>query len=272
MTVPDDVAALFAACDAPLLHRQVAPSSVTRAWVADDRRSAVWLARGTTTGAGTTVATAVGDPAALGPLLDRAAREVAPPARLTVERAAADVVPQAWARSSTWSWHWMSVERATARAGTAPGQVEPSGPAAASVVLTPSEHGEVEQLLAAGNPGSFARTDTPGVLAWHGVRHPASGSLVATGCLVDQPDGSALLRGVTTHPAHRGLGLGRQVSASLTRAALRRAPVAALGVYTDNAPALAVYAGLGYEVVHTFVSGQVDPVDASSSTAAEPSR
>ncbi len=259
-----DVAGLYVGCDAAFLHRQVDPAAVDRAWVAGDGRTAVWCQRGTNPRGPARVATAVGEPTLVGRLLARAASSTAAPQRLSVEAGAVDVVPPAWRQGETWSWHWMTVSRA--------GFADLAGRSDTAVEDLGRDHDEeVEGLLEAGNPRSFARPDTPGVLGWHGVRDLPSGVLVATGCVVGQPDGSGLLRGVTTHPAHRGQGLGRLVSASLTRAALQLDEVAALGVYVDNAPALAIYRGLGYDVVHSFVSGPL-AVDRSSSTAASPSR
>ncbi len=259
-----DVDGLLAGCDAPFLHRQVDPTMVDRAWVADDGRTALWCQRGANPAGPARVATAVGDPEPLGLLLVLAAGSTEAPERLSIEAAAAHVVPTAWTQADTWSWHWMTVDRS--------GFVDAAAPEGAVVEDLGCDHDdEVEALLGAGNPRSFARPDTPGVLGWWGVRDPSSATLVATGCLVSQPDGSALLRGVTTHPDHRGRGLGRLVSAALTRAALELDDTAALGVYVDNAPALAIYRGLGYAVVHSFVSGPL-AVDRSSSTAASPSR
>ncbi len=259
-----DAAGLYDGCEAAFLHRQVDPAMVERAWVAGDGRTAVWCQRGASPAGPARVATAVGDPEQLGPLLALAAGSTEPPERLSVEATAAHVVPPAWTQADTWSWHWMTVDRS--------GFVEAAAPEGAVVEDLGCDHDdEVEALLEAGNPRSFARPGTPGVLGWWGVRDPVSASLVATGCLVVQPDGSALLRGVTTHPDHRGRGLGRRVSAALTRAALELDDTAALGVYVDNAAALTIYRGLGYAVVHSFISGPL-AVPRSSSTAASPSR
>lgn len=254
---------LYAACDAPFLHRQVDPAALLRAWVADDGRSAVWCSRSIAPGI-VTAAVALGETAAVRELLALAARSTPPPDRVSVEAHAAGGVPQAWRATSTWSWHWMTAD--TERIAAPEADVDRVR------ALGHQHHEEISVLLEAGNPGSFARPGTPGVLGWHGVRDQRSGTLVATGCLVGQPDGSSLLRGVTTHPEHRGRGLGRLLSSALTRAALLRDPAVALGVYTDNDPALRIYRSLGYTVVHSFVSGSPSVVDAASTTAADPSR
>ncbi len=108
-------------------------------------------------------------------------------------------------------------------------------------------------LLDAGNPGSFARPDSPGVEAWLGVVE--DDRLVAAGALNRQHDGTGQLRGITVLPTEERRGLGRLVSTALTRRALAGASgTASLGVYTDNAPAIHLYERLGYRTVHTFRS------------------
>jgi ribosomal protein S18 acetylase RimI-like enzyme len=78
------------------------------------------------------------------------------------------------------------------------------------------------------------------------------------------------VRGVAVAEAHRGRGLGRELSRALTLRAMRESGVCSLGVYVDNEPALRIYRGLGYDVVHTFTSGPV--TGSASTTAAAPSR
>ena len=268
------VGELFAGYGGAFLHHQVARESVRRAWLAPDGRAACWSGSGPSSSGPAAVVTVLGTAEAAAPLLTQAAAALEPPERLTVEAAALGAMPDAWRHLESWSWDWMTVTRdafAAARATSTAAEaaetapvVEDLGPGAGEAVLA---------LLEEGFPDSFARPGTPGVLTWHGVRDPADPArLLAAGALVAQPDGSALLRGVTTHPAVRGHGLAAQVSASLTRTALERAPLAALGVYAHNVPALRVYGRLGYERVHTFVSGPVRPTARSSTTADAPSR
>ncbi|KQQ43301.1 GNAT family N-acetyltransferase [Nocardioides sp. Leaf307] len=251
---------LYAGCGAALLHHQVPRAGVRRAWLAGPT-AAAWWGPGGRPGGPVDVVTAVGPPALLGPVLTLAAATSPTPGRLSVEARSAHVVPAPWRQVDPWTWHWMRARR---------GDV-PLAPTPEVVDLGLAHPEEVDAVLDAANPGSFARSDTPGVLTWHGVRRPGPGHpLVAVGALAAQPDGSGHLRGVAVLPGERGRGLGRAVSTSLTRAGLALADVVTLGVYTDNAPALAVYASLGYETVHTFVSG---PTRArSSTTAAVPSR
>ena len=61
---------------------------------------------------------------------------------------------------------------------------------------------------------------------------------------------------VTPPPAAAGQGLGTSVSAALTRRALAVCGTATLGVYVDNAPALAVYDRLGFRTHVSFRSAK----------------
>ena len=86
----------------------------------------------------------------------------------------------------------------------------------------------------------------------------APAGLVAVGALLRQPDGTGHLRAVTVLPECADVGSAAAVGAALTRARFDGGSgVATLGVYVDNAPAVAIYRRLGYEVAHTFASGPV---------------
>ena len=111
-------------------------------------------------------------------------------------------------------------------------------------------------LLDAFAPDAHARPGSPRVESWLGMR--MDGVLLAVGALARQHDRTGHLRAVTVAPEVRGRGIGRELSAALTLAALHGGSgVATLGVYVDNLPAVAIYRRLGYDVVHTFASGPV---------------
>ncbi|MBB6628802.1 GNAT family N-acetyltransferase [Nocardioides sp. KIGAM211] len=187
------------------------------------------------------VFTALGPPDLLGPLMHDLAAAGEQPLRLTVDVTAYDVVPAAWHQPAPHRWHWMLTR------GPAP--------EAAASVEEVTDPAEIDAVLDVANPDSFARPGTPGVECWLGLRE--AGALVAVGALVRQPDGSGHLRGVSVLPAYAGRGLGTALSAALTRRGLAGPGVCSLGVYVDNAPAVAIYGRLGYVAAHTFASGTV---------------
>ncbi|WP_109471504.1 GNAT family N-acetyltransferase [Ornithinimicrobium cavernae] len=80
---------------------------------------------------------------------------------------------------------------------------------------------------------------------WLGIRTP-DGELVAAGAMQSLESGAPHLAGIVTHAEHRGRGLGRAVTAGLTRHAVAEHGVCTLGMYSDNPPARAVYLALGY--------------------------
>ena len=200
-----------------------------------------------------TVLTGFGPAADQVRLLAELAGEIDPPRRLTLT-APADVVPDRWRLEDVKHWHWMLTS-------TQPVERVPD----AVVVDDPTE---IDALLDVAAPDSHARPGTPGIEAWLGLRE--GDALVAVGAVIRNPDGSGHLRAVTVAPDARGRGLGRSLSVALTRQALRGPGIASLGVYADNEPALRIYRGLGYEVVHEFTSGRVS--SSSSTTAVAPSR
>jgi GNAT superfamily N-acetyltransferase len=186
--------------------------------------------------------TAFGPANSLAPLMAEVADETAPAYRVTVVAHAAAHLPLKWRHRDPQCWHWMLTRSMPPDPGLPVEEV--------------TDHDEVEALLAVAQPDAHARPGTPGIESWLGVRE--RGALVAVGALLRQADGTGHLRAVSVHPAHRGRGIGRGLSAVLTRRALAgRSGVATLGVYIDNVPALATYTRLGYTTAHTFVSGPV---------------
>lgn len=86
---------------------------------------------------------------------------------------------------------------------------------------------------------------------WLGVRDPG-GDLIAIGGMHLLATGAPHLSGIVVDRAQRGRGLGRAITAELTRRAIDRAGCSTLGVFHANAPALALYHSLGYLTHHMF--------------------
>jgi GNAT superfamily N-acetyltransferase len=226
--------------DDPFVRHQLDHSGVEAVWRHDDALVVQGgRPRHDATGP---VFTAFGPANSLAPLMAEVAEEAAPAYRVTVVAHAAAHLPPTWRHRDPHRWHWMLTRSM------------PPGPGLPVEEVDATD--EVEALLDLAQPDAHARPGTPGIESWLGVRE--RGALVAVGALLRQPDGTGHLRAVSVHPAHRGRGVGLGLSAALTRRALAgRSGVATLGVYTDNAPALATYTRLGYTTGHTFVSGPV---------------
>jgi len=238
-------AELAATSELPFVRHQVDPAATLRAWV----RGRATVVESSRVRPGQTdtrpILTCLGPPEDLVPLMTSLADAGERPGRLSVEDASYDAVPAAWAFTRRGHWHWMLSDRPCAAPDAPVEEVEDTA--------------EVDAVLDAANPDSFARPGSPGTEVWLGIRE--AGRLVATGTLTREHDGTGHLRGVTVLPAHAGRGLGRAVSAALTlRAQAGASGIATLGVYVDNAPALAIYRRLGYAVAHTFSSGPVNSV------------
>lgn len=231
---------LVATVDDPFVRLQVEERTFRTAWVGEQGAAVMAVGR-------------VGEPApaeyavvCLGPqeplreLMGKVAASGVVPARISVEAASLGDVPATWTPVDPTHWDWMVCE-------ADPG--EPSVP-----VVEVTDPAEVDAVLDAGNPGSHARSGTPGVECWLGIREP-DGTLVAVGAVLRVSTGAGHLRGVTVLPSYSGRGLGRALSAALTRRAQAVSGVATLGVYAANSPAIAIYRRLGYRLAHTFRSG-----------------
>ncbi|ANH36804.1 Mycothiol acetyltransferase [Nocardioides dokdonensis FR1436] len=240
------------------VQHQVDPAVAARAWVAGTAAVVENHPRWTGPAPGPQLV-CLGPPDDLAGLMAQVAAARPVPWRFTVEAAAYDALPAAWAHDAATHWDWMLLREAPAE--PTPDVVDVGG------------REDLVHLIDAGNPGSFARPGSPGVEVWLGVVE--DGRLVAAGAVTRQHDGTGQLRGITVLPGHERRGLGRRVSTALTRRALAgRSGTASLGVYSDNAPAVHVYRQLGYRTAHTFRSGQPQrgPTPRRSTTAVAPSR
>lgn len=111
----------------------------------------------------------------------------------------------------------------------------------------------IDELLDHGNAEAHARPGDPAIVNWLGVYDDVG--LACVGALTVTANGGAHLRAITTAPRARRQGLGWAVGAALTVRGLRDvSPEVTLGVYTDNAAAIALYSRLGYSKVHRLVS------------------
>jgi ribosomal protein S18 acetylase RimI-like enzyme len=234
---------LFAVTEDPFVRHQVDPDAAKRAWV--NRRATVisgGRGRPREVVAGP-VYTCIGPVEDLEPLMRHVAEIAEPAWRVTNVTEADAAVPPSWRRPRAHRWHWMLT------------RIEPPA-ALAEQVEAVADVEEIDAVLDAANADSFARPGAPGIELWAGVRD--AGRLVGVGALMRLPDGTGHLRGVGVLPSARGRGIGTAISAALTlRGFANGSDLCTLGVYTDNAAAIAMYERLGYSTVHTFTSGVV---------------
>jgi GNAT superfamily N-acetyltransferase len=240
-----DLDELFATTSDPFVRHQVDPATATRAWVRGD---AVVISGGRARPGEVPVGpvyTCLGPVAGLAALMRHVAAVARPAWRVTNVTESDPHVPPQWHRPAPHRWHWMLTSKL-------PDAHAPTGIDVDDV----TDPDEINRVLDLANADSHARPGTAGVEAWLGARR--DGALLGVGALMRLPDGTGHLRGVGVLPTARGLGVGTAISVALTRRGLANgSTVCTLGVYTDNAIAIAMYRRLGYDVVHTFTSGAV---------------
>ena len=104
--------------------------------------------------------------------------------------------------------------------------------------------------MAARDPGQGSgRTGRTDASAWLAARD-RRGRLVGVGAVHELASGIPHLAGIVVDTSQRGRGIGRWLTAELTRRAVEEAGVSTLGVYSDNLPATRLYAALGYRTAH----------------------
>jgi RimJ/RimL family protein N-acetyltransferase len=116
-------------------------------------------------------------------------------------------------------------------------------------IAEPLGEGDLEDLLRlyrASYPGNWFDPRMLRTGQYFGIR--SEGELVsAAGVHVYSPRyGAAALGNITTHPAHRGRGLGRTVTARVCQSLLETVGVIGLNVKDDNLPAITCYEKLGF--------------------------
>ena len=182
-----------------------------------------------------------GSPAAVGALLGELLPELPPGQRVTVPRGTAAHLP-AWVGldGTDWDFRWLG----------APPPVQPGE----GDVVEVADDNAVRALLAASGHAASARPGNPGVRRWVGVRW--AGDLAACAADTSGATGVGHLSSIAVHPAARRAGLGRAVTAALTRTLFREGcDVVTLAMYADNAVGRRLYDGLGFADEHRWTSG-----------------
>jgi ribosomal protein S18 acetylase RimI-like enzyme len=209
-----------------------------------------WLADGAVAWVGTDAEerlpylSSLGEPAAVAALLADLLPELPPRQRVTLPRGTAALLP-AWVGLDghvDWDFRW----RAT------PPDVQPGE----DLVVAGVPDDRVAALLALASPTASARAGDPAVRRWYGLVE--GGRLLACAADTSAATGVGHVSSVAVAPDARGRGLGRAVTAALTRSLLQGGcDVVTLGLYADNAAARAMYDALGFADHHRFTSGRL---------------
>jgi GNAT superfamily N-acetyltransferase len=209
-----------------------------RGWLTEG--ATAWL--GVDAEEGVSYLSALGDPAAVGDLVARLLPELPPRQRITVPRGTPAHLP-AWVgmAGTDWDFRWLTAAPAVQRGE--------------SQVVPVCDDDELTALLAAASPTAWVQPGDAAARRWVGVRDGA-GALVACAADTSAATGVGHLSSIAVLPAARGRGLGRAVTAALTRRLLAEGnDLVALGMYADNTVARGVYDALGYVDDHRFTSG-----------------
>jgi RimJ/RimL family protein N-acetyltransferase len=229
-------------------HDPFARSSLRRAlvrgWVGADSPAAVaWL--GVDPDERTPYLSTYGAPAAVAELVTELLPELPPRQRVTLPRGTPRHLP-AWVGLSgtDWDFRWLP----------APPPLQPGE----ELVSPLTDETAVSALLDLASPKASAQPGDVSVRRWVGIAG-ADTRLVA--CAADTSGATAVghVSSIAVAPAARGRGLGRAVTAALTRQLFADGcDVVALGMYADNAPGRALYDALGFHDDHRFTSGPLE--------------
>jgi ribosomal protein S18 acetylase RimI-like enzyme len=213
-----------------------------------------WVVEGVTAWIGTDAEermpylSALGEPAAVAGLIGELLPELPPRQRVTLPRGTAALLP-AWVGldrgGADWDFRWL------------PGPPPPQ--AGEELVVADVADALVAQLLDEASPRASALPGHPGVRRWWGVpdgRAASGGRLLACVADTSAATGVGHLSSITVHPSVRGRGLGKAVTAALTRRLFEEGcDVVTLGTYADNTRARGLYDTLGFRDEHRFTSG-----------------
>lgn len=155
---------------------------------------------------------------------------------ITVPRRDFGVVEERFAVSAGGDWDWMWTDGIPA---VVAGEERLIG------LDDTADAAEIAAFAARENPRFEGHPGTGRSEHWLGVRDDA-GDLVACGAVQRLASGVGHLSGILTAERVRGQGLGRAVSAALTRWVVEREGACTLGMYADNTVARGLYHSLGY--------------------------
>ena len=168
-----------------------------------------------------------------------------------------------------WSlWEWQgdasALECALAYADPADSHHVTAHSAQVAVRLEPDDP-RIDPLLEHSS-SAYIHAGDPHVEEWRGIVE--GDALVAVGARVGAAHGRAHLVSICAHPAQRGRGLGRAITASLAAEALASGATGVwLEMYADNAVAARAYLAVGFEEMGRYRSALLDGPSSPASEA-----
>lgn len=116
---------------------------------------------------------------------------------------------------------------------------------------------QIAEFLKTASPTASSSPGDSEIATWHGVVEAEK--LIAVGAAIRWKSGAPVLASIATDPDHRGRGLARAITASLTNYFFTRGEAqVSLGMYAANESARRTYTAVGYRVVEEFTSGTMD--------------
>jgi GNAT superfamily N-acetyltransferase len=215
---------------------------LVRGWVGSD--AVAWL--GLDPDDRTPYLSTFGAPAAVAALVTELLPELPPRQRVTLPRGTPRHLP-AWVgmtATTDWDFRW---------------RVEPPAVQPGEELVVPVADDQVDALLQLASPKASAQPGDVRVHRWVGIPagEPAPGARLLA-CAADTSGATAVghLSSIAVDPAARGRGLGRAVTAALTRLLFAAGcDLVTLGMYADNAAGRALYDALEFSGGHLFTSG-----------------
>ena len=211
--------------------------ALVRGWVGEG--ATAWL--GIDAEERTPYLSTLGEPPAVAALVAELLPQLPPKQRVTLPRGTPAHLP-AWVGldGTDWDFRWLP----------APPPVQPGE----ELVAPEDDETAVKALLTAASPKASAQPGDEAVRRWVGIRD--GDALLACAADTSSATGVGHLSSIAVDPAARGRGLGKAVTAALTRQLFEDGcDIVTLGMYADNTAGRAMYDALGYRDEHRFTSG-----------------
>jgi RimJ/RimL family protein N-acetyltransferase len=127
-----------------------------------------------------------------------------------------------------------------------------------AVRLATEDRDDLVRLYDESYPGNWFDPRMLETRQYFGLRIEGQLVSVAGVHVYSEPYRVAAVGNIVTHPAHRNKGYARLVTARLCRSLAEKVDLIGLNVKTDNAPALACYSRLGFEIVAPYAEFTIE--------------